>query len=423
MVNHLNLPTSKRSALPKGVQKLLNWFLFFLAFPSLIVVDNSVTFYIFLVIIYKVGIYWIKPFKGKIIFLSFLAVVVVSTFLGLFHDMERHPGFFYAIQIIIQYIYWVLLAAFMIVFRRKIDLMQLSQWLFYGTMASIVGFYLVPFKIDLAVVTIITNATRNSFIFSLLCTIPLCFLYIRHKYAKNKIIWFILLFGITVLLTNGRSGAVIILVQLFLIASIIYPVFKRIVNIALIPLMVLFFLIQSDGMQVYLDGIANQVESINPRFANLLKAEGDGDLTLDKSWLIRKLMIDKGFEIIEQYPFLGIGANNFKYYDSELATYGGYERLGYLSTSLFNSRSAHNSYVQIFAEFGVIGFIFFALILLKPLLLFFKKVITSKLSIHDLPLISLIGLCLHFYAIASITGAIPWFIFGLCWSIFYRIKE
>ncbi|MES2651674.1 MAG: O-antigen ligase family protein [Bacteroidota bacterium] len=423
MTEHLELNTSNGATLPRGVQKLLNWFLFFLAFPSLIVVDNSVTFYIFIVIVYKVGIYWVRPFKGKILFFSFLFVVVASTFLGLFHDMERHPGFFYTIQIIVQYTYWILLAAFMIIFRGRIDLLQLSKWLFFGTIASIVGFYLVPFKLDLAVVTIITNSTRNSFIFSLLCTIPLSFLYLRYKYTKIKIFYFILFFGVTVLFTNGRSGAVIILVQLFLIASIIYPVFRRIMNISILPLVFMFFLIQSDGMQVYLNGIASQVESINPRFANLLRAEGDGDLTIDKSWLIRKLMIDKGFEIIEQYPFLGIGANNFKYFDSELATYEGYERLGYLSTSLFNSRSAHNSYVQILAEFGIIGFIFFILILLQPILFLFRKIFTNKLSIYDLPLISLIGLCLHFYAIASITGAIPWFIFGLCWSISNKIKR
>ena len=137
--------------------------------------------------------------------------------------------------------------------------------------------------------------------------------------------------------------------------GLIFGSVLRNVKILLVVFGLLYFISKSDASQQYLDSLANQVEPINPRFADLLRGEGDGDLTFDKSWLVRKLMVDKGLEIFKNYPVFGVGPNNFNNFDSKLSTLKEYDRLQGQDPDFFNSRSAHNSYVQLLSEMGIPG--------------------------------------------------------------------
>jgi O-antigen ligase len=130
-------------------------------------------------------------------------------------------------------------------------------------------------------------------------------------------------------------------------------------------------------------------------------------------------MIDKGEEIIRHYPLIGVGPNNFKFYKAELNTYKTYDRLQSIEKKIFdNKTSAHNTYLQVVTEFGVIGALLYVLILIKPVWLFFKNFISSNLTVEHLSLISLFGILIHFYTIANLSGALPWFILGLSWTYF-----
>jgi len=71
-----------------GIQSLLNLFTFFVVFPALDVMGNSVTFYIFLYIIFSVGTFWSASFKAKTLLFLFLGVVLLSTILAP-HDLLR----------------------------------------------------------------------------------------------------------------------------------------------------------------------------------------------------------------------------------------------------------------------------------------------------------------------------------------------
>ena len=180
----------------------------------------------------------------------------------------------------------------------------------------------------------------------------------------------------------------------------------------------LFFLNEANALDPIKEFAADQVSVINPRLASLIRGEEgdkDGDLTFDKSWLLRILMVQKGIEIVKEYPVLGIGPNNFSTYDAKLEGLAEIERLGNRDKEFMNSRSAHNSYVQIMSEFGLLGFTFVLIILFVPILFFLKKFATTNLQQQDLFLISIIGAGMHFYAINTITGAIAWMFIGLAW--------
>ncbi|MBL7764903.1 MAG: O-antigen ligase family protein [Chitinophagaceae bacterium] len=403
--------------LPRSTQQLLNAFVFFLAFPSISIFGNSITFYIFIILLIRSGIFWTKNIPYKNLLFTFLMIVCAATALGPYAKMDRYPGFFYSLQILIQYLYWILMAVYFMVYKGRYQMMQLSQWIFYGVCAATIGYYLLPFNVGSFGIELMTKGTRNSYVFTLLCTIPLAFKYIVAKWGLKKSIWFFPAFLLVMLLTNGRSGAIIILLELMLIAAILYRQFNRTIKFMLIPFVLLFLLMESSGLQPYLEVLASQVESINPRFASLLRSEGEGDLTFDKSWLIRKLMIDKGFEIVKEYPVLGVGANNFKYYDGELESLSKYSRLGSQTMEFYNSRSAHNSYIQVLTEFGVLGFFNFILLLIIPLIYQIRLIILDRNHLDYLPLIALLGITMHFYAISSFTGAVPWFLIGISLSL------
>lgn len=413
-----HLQKGKSTLNPKrDVQTYINWFVFFLAFPAINLLGNSITFYIFIAIILKVGVFWNKSFHPKFLFGGFLFIILVSSFLTPFSMMPRHPGIIHTLQFIIQYIYWILVAIFFITYYKKIDFLEVSKWVFYAVLLSILGFYILPFSFDVGVAQVTSTISRNSFVFDLLCGVPISFVYINSKYRKEYLKYFLSFFLLVFLFTNGRSGAIIGMLELVLIMIILFPYWLKYLRLLAFPLIIIFIMIQGSETLIYLDVLANRMEVVSPRFASLLRGEGEGDLKEDKSWLHRELMVDKGIEIVKEYPIFGIGPNNFIYYDGELNSYYNYTRLNNLPLQYYNSRSAHNSYVQIMSETGIFGLIFISIILFLPIYLLLKSILLGNVQVLLLPLVSLLGISMHFYAISALTGAIPWFVIGISFGV------
>lgn len=406
----------------RRINPLLTLFAFFLAFPAITILGNSITFYIFLFITLRMGSFWRKKSKGIGYFFVFLFWLLLSVIAAPYSTMPRHPGILSTVLIVIQYTYWIMLAIFFIIYRNSINIFQISKWVFYGCIASIIGFYFANININLIVAEVATKGSRNGFVFTLLSCAPIVFYYVRHRYGGTRAYTVLGFFIVAMFFTNGRSGAIIIMLEGLLIISIIRAGFRKYIIGGVISLGFLVAVSGTKGFDGFFQSSAVYFDHINPRFANLLRGEGEGDLTTDKSWLIRELMIDKGKELIKQRPFLGVGPNGFIFYDAKLKSLEDYGRLQNHDEDYYNSRSSHNSYLQVLAEFGYIGFISFILLLFIPLVHFLVRFIRGKISFTDLPLISLLGLAIHFYAISAITGAISWFVIGLSWSAYLKSK-
>jgi hypothetical protein len=215
-MNHLideNMPVESKK-IDYKTHRLINFFVFFLGFPSINLAGNSITFYIFIAILYKVGLFWTTTYKGKLLFSLFLLVVLISALIAPYSVMPRHPGAGHIIKLGIQYVYWLLVAAFFSKYYPRLDQYSLAKYLFLGILCSIVGFYLIPFKIDLALLNITSTQSRNSFIFGFLASVPICFFYLTQKYKGVKLNSFILFFAILAIASNGRSGAIIIVIEM-----------------------------------------------------------------------------------------------------------------------------------------------------------------------------------------------------------------
>jgi O-antigen ligase len=399
------------------VDKYLNYFVFFLAFPCLNILGNSVTFYLFISIVAKTGFGFFERFKGKNIFYWFLTAIIISTILA--PSLERAPWIIAGLKMIIQYFYWISITLFVGYYYSKIDFISVSKWFLYGALFSIFCFYFVPFNLGLGPIRITLQDTRNSFVFSLICCIPFTFLFVRERYSPRIQLVLILIFLLSILATDGRSGGIIIIIELLWVVYLLFPRFSKAARfLMLIPLIFSFIIsASSDELKVV---AAETVGAINPRLAKLIlqEEESEGDLTFDKSWLHRKLMIDKGMEIFSKHPVFGIGINNFKFYDSDLKTYDDFDRLGNETKDWFNRRSAHNSYLQILTETGVFGFIPLLFIFIIPITFLFKSILGGNgNSLEYLPLVGVLGMSIHFYAISALTGAIPWFILGYSWGL------
>jgi O-antigen ligase len=404
-----------------SLQTILNALVFFIIWPALNLVGNSITFYIFIILTLRVGSFWLKPGLGKNLFSLLALIIVVSSILAPYNEMPRHLGFQSVITIGTQWLYWILFAIFIIVHRNFVNYTELAKWVFYGTIAAAIGFYAIKFNISLGPLEIKSKLSRNAFVFTLLTAIPVSFYYLKQRFDLSKMPFFLGASLLTMLFTNGRSGGVIIFLELILITSIMYSNFQQVARGLFLFIAVLFFLNESNVLEPAKEFVANNVASINPRLASLIRSEegtNDGDLSFDKSWLLRLLMVQKGLEIFEEHPIFGIGPNNFPSYDAKLNNFINLERLNNNNKQFFNSRSSHNSYIQVLSELGILGISIVLLILFIPLLAFVKKFFTTKLEMHDLFSISLLGAAMHFYAINTITGAIAWMFIGLAWVSF-----
>lgn len=412
--------TPKLKPFSKSIQFRLNMFILFLAFPAFSVLGNSITFYIFIDLIFRLGIRKVN-FKGRYLFFAFFTVGLISSIFTPVAD--RHPGILPAIIILIQFLYWISIASFFIKNYSRINLMQLSKWMLIGTLMYVFVFFIIPFNFKSGLVSIEFEPGRNALVFNFLCSIPLSFYYIYKRWDKRGVLIGLFFFLFVMLATNGRAGAIVFLIESLLILCVVYVKAQKYFRFVLIVIIALFIFSHSDSNQERIQVFSYQVGKINPRLGELLRSGEDGSFKRDKSWLQRKLLIEKGMEIFIKHPFIGIGPNLYRYYDSDLDAYSSFDYLQNNPKEFYNQRSAHNSYIQVLAEFGIIGFTLFAIILLAPMLLFIRLLFKAKLKIEHFPLISLIGISIHFYTVSAFTGAISWIIFGFSWAIINQNKD
>lgn len=405
-----------------SIQKALNLFAFLLAFPGIEVLENSLYFYVFLLILYKTYKRTGRAFRRS----RFVTLLTLSWVLGListiFHptlipDSYTTSG---TVVMVIRYAYWFAIGAYFYSWLKYINVVKLAKWISIGYIIQVIGFYVLSFKIDAGVFSFNTALSRNAFVFNSILFSGMLFYYFFMRFG-NKSFWPVALFVLfNLLLTNGRAGAVIAVLIVLLNYALINPGVRRLSKLFVVVLIGLSFFTQDLEAKAYAYGAlaAPYVESFSPRFANLLRGVDEGDLEFDKSWLHRELMVDKTIEIISERPFLGVGYGNFTNYSASLNTFESikYSRLRGHSVEYYNTRSAHNSYANHLAETGIIGFLILLSLIVPLFLWFLKQYWVGSMYYYGLQIfiiIGLIGALIHGYAIASFTGANMWFMLGI----------
>lgn len=160
------------------------------------------------------------------------------------------------------------------------------------------------------------------------------------------------------------------------------------------------------------------LEPVSERYATFQKLEDD------KSYAARLLMNQKAEYIFRQQPIVGVGLGNFKGTSVPLTeidlpdVYG-----GYYSQSRFDTKSSHNSYLQLLAEVGLVGIVPFALLLATLAVKGFWATLAhaKRGEFWAVPVYaSFIGMSIHLWALAGLTGTVIWFTYGLVAGVIVR---
>lgn len=411
-----------------NAHKYLKYFLIFTAWP-IFNIGVSITLYLFFFLVREVNNRqsqrFLKPdfYSNKFYLFAFIALLSL-----IFAPWAKlNTSLFDDIQMQIQYIYWILVSVFFMNIFKYIEKYEFGKYVFWGLLLHTIHFFF--FSVHLPIPFVRTFVSRNGFVYSLLALWPLAsgFVYARYGKSKGNLSLFVVMF--LMLLTDGRAGVVIILIENIFIYFIHNKSNAKVIRTLLLVFIPLFALLGSEiATDENRNKLGNLASGISPRVGEFIKGEGTGgDLTFDKSWLTRRLMISKGFEIIQDYPLFGVGIGHYTDYQAELKELNNSEfaRLGgaVYDEYYYNKKSAHNSYIHLLSEMGIVGFMILLLILVPILIHSIRKLYLLTITKDDLILVSLIGICIHFYTITSLPSTVTWFVIGITYAQIYKSNK
>ena len=224
------------------------------------------------------------------------------------------------------------------------------------------------------------SANINIVAFSLVAKSPVIFYYIFKNENKIRLVLFYTLFfmicsSLFFLLTRGAFLAFIVITFLIFAYRLIKEYKTSIIKVG-ISLIILFSSFQ---------------------FSTLIINSNDSNIIVDRVSSIRLDNSDKSInqrlrfsyhsiKMISKNPLLGIGIGNWKFKSIE---YDGKNMMEY--TVPFY---AHNDFLQIGAEIGILGLAFYLLFIIRPFLILIKKIYSSKEVFFDMILLSMILVCI-----------------------------
>lgn len=388
------------------IQKLLNLYVLFLGLPFIKAGGISATFFIFTLIVYYylrqgLKLFQLKSF-GDYLLILFYIFMLASWILQ--EESHEQLSIFGEIKTLIQYTYWVVMALFIHTWFRYFDILQLSRNFLIGFLLFIVYYYLFNGTL--------VEIPQNGFAFFLVISVPFSLYYVYHKNSILLTFTISIIFLMAAVMSQSRTGTVLVGLEVLFIFMVAKPFIRRMVIGVLVVLIPVAIYLSStlENVNVY---IAEQLEPYNPRAAALI-ANPEEVNEKDKSWLIRKLMVQKGLRIFEEHPYFGVGLGRFKSYWVDLHIESPWLRN---SMASYNRRSAHNTYIKVLAESGVIALVILLLFELNIIIRGSTELLSKSLTPNTFMYISFVAMCIYFYVIAAITGAITWFIIGLGLSV------
>ncbi len=406
-------------------KRLIKYFVFFIAFPIFNFGISLSTFIFIFLIVINLNNNSVLPLninQKNIKFWFFFLIGFISIVLA--PKIGRNTGLAKDIVTVFQIFLWIIIAMFFMQNMGKINFLRLSKTIFFGLFLTVIYFYFINNYVRF----LFSNfyIPRNTFVYIILLLYPISTYYFIYRFGKYKFILLVFVSLLLMLFSEGRAGFIIIVIENIMLLIIYFR--DKLKKLVFVTFMLIPFILISSNKIAEIDinsYIFKIIEPISPRIASIIYYSNNRDnLTNDKSWMTRKLMIEKGIEIFKKYPVFGIGLMNFTSYDADFndldnSKYSGLYIDSY-GIDYFNKKSSHNSYIMILSEMGLIGFISFLFIILPIVFRILFKIFTLSFEIKDLPLISATGMLIYFYAIASLPSSLTWFVFGLSYANYYN---
>lgn len=383
-----------------------------MAFPRILILGQNISIFLFPVMIYafykRYG-YIFRLDRLEVLIIPYFAVGAVLSVVNQHLIGADDVTLSRAHAVLPNYIYWSILILFLIGQRDNIRLDILGKGIYWGVILSIIYYFILQ-KLGIRSLVIFSSLTQNAFAFLLIIYSPIAVYYIANKNPRWGVAFLFLLI-ISGFLSGSRSASILVMTESLFAFWLVYKRSFRYIILGFLILGPFVAILNETGV------VENTVMALNPRAHNLLY-NTENVIEQDRSYLIRRAMVEKGLKIHEEHPLFGIGLNNFTNYEAELE--GNFEGAQYvINKSRINETSSHNSYINLLAEAGLFAmapFLLFLIIVLFRVAFRFTGMPGQAQAIC----VGFFGLLIHFYFINAIVNVFAWFGIGLCIAIANR---
>lgn len=394
------LETAKPAYFDRG-NDLLKWLSFFMVTPVLLVGTNLslYAFLYFYYYLYKTRQISLKLNKLISIIVILFGIGALTAVLSTLFKGLGEEYFSRGLSVLFNYWYWCFLIILLINLRDKINFLTLSQGIFWGIAFLI--FYFFFLQNFLKPLPFFRGVQQNGFSFILICFVPLALYYLSQAGSKTRLYLFAIISTVAAFMSGSRTGSVLVMMSCIIFVFFYKKGIKLSYLLSAVFLVFLFFYLDLPTL------FEDLVFQLNPRTHALLYSSKNIAET-DISYLTRVAVLNKGLKIFNEHPLTGIGLNNFGAHDIRIDyNFKGAELIQH-NDEYIRHISAHNSYVSILAETGLVGFIPFVLILGFNIISYLLK-FTSWTALHLALFLGLIGMTVHFYFISAVLNVFAWF--------------
>ena len=393
-----------------GLQKGLNLFAYFMAFPVLLVLGQNFSLIIFIAFLGKYGrklqLYSIQ-FYPQLVIIAFGIGAIISV-VDINAIGEEALG--RSLAVLPNFLYWSLLLIILINVNKYLSARWLSKYIFLGVVCSV--YYYFGQNILPRIPLFINRSSANGFSFLLICFSAPAAIYILERY-RNKLfsILFIIILALVLATEGRRAGTVLVFASAF-IALFISKINPKQLTLSLI-------LVLGFNIAISTEIVESSIAALNPRIYDLIY-ENENLTTEDRSYLVRRLMVEKASIIFQNHPLTGIGLNNFSNYEVNFK--GDFEGSEFVADkTTMNTKSAHNSYIALLAEGGLLVLIPFLILLLYNFY-FFVKHYNIRSQVENSFYWAFTAMCVHLYFISAILNVYAWFLIGIVSALSMKYK-
>ena len=376
-----------------------------MSFPALLILGQNLSFVFMLILFYNIFSLNTKLKLNKVAgYAAFIAIGVIISVI----DVEKFDGSLNRALIVLpNYIYWCLILVILSSYLHKINMYIIYRGVAYGIVSSLIYYFIQDY---FTAIPFFRTLYGNGFAFLMICFSPIAMYYYLSKGKRRQSIVLLVAILAAMLLQGRRAGILLVSFEAFILFFFI-EVKARNIAISVIALITIAILFNTSFVKNYIQAKSDRIYIILYETVDVK--------TQDQSYLTRRAMVNKGLQIFEENRFTGIGLNNFVAYnkiDINLDFEGG-ELLKYKDLS---EKSAHNSYISILAEGGLLLFVPVILLFITTILFFIRNY--NSIDKFKKPVfLGFVGMCVHMYVISAIVNVNAWFLIAIAAT--YTIKK
>lgn len=409
----------RRPAFPKWLYILFYVFGVYLVIPVIDIpllglsLSAPIFFFIAMASIVRPPRPWFRKYSSWILLavLIWFGIFLSTTANGLLSQGVNinNDGFVY----LVRYMYWILVFVITAYYGNQptlpekiafvlawsVFLLALMRWvevILYGNVGAWTGTRLM---------------TQNAYGFQFSTFSPFVLIKVFQEKGRKKLFWILVLLVVWGAAAINASRGSWVAIGLGLAISFLIFFYSK--PRKFIGGLFVLIMVASAGVLAwnYMPEAASAVEQRLNTFQSLEE---------DRSYAIRQVMIQKGIKLFQDSPIIGVGANRFTLTWTDISLP---EILSYRSIEEFEKKTSHNSYIQFLAEFGLVGAIPLAFLLMILLVRGYKTAQQSLRKNSMVPLAIYIGfiqMSVHMWVITALTGTVTWFMYGMLTAVIKR---